>query len=203
MKASARLACALLVLSFGSTVPIMMDRAVAQENLPTSSALADTILSRIGAVHARENRFHEVRVLAALTKPLESNGTLKWRAPDYLEKLTEAPRREDLIINGKSVTVARGAAQPQILDTARNPELQLLADTLRAPLSGNIVLLRRYYHVSASGNEGSSWTLTLVPATADVAKLLKKVVITGTNNAITQLEILQANGDSQTITISL
>ncbi|NHO34087.1 LolA-related protein [Acetobacter fallax] len=203
MKPSARLVCALLVLSGIPAFPSLTDTAFAQADLPASSTLADTIISRIGAVHARENRFHEVRILAALTKPLESGGTLKWHAPNYLEKLTKAPRREDLVISGESVTVTRGTAQPQTLDAARNPELQLLADTLRAPLSGDITLLRRYYHISAAGNEGSNWTLTLAPATADVAKLLKKVVITGTNNAITRLEILQANGDSQTITISL
>lgn len=202
MKSSAQLACALIALTLGYTCLASIAHAVEQKNLPPST-LEDTILARIGAVHERQNRFYEVRVLAVLTKPLESSGTLTWHAPDYLEKLTETPRREDLIIQGESVMVTRGTAQPQTLDATRNPALQLLADTLRAPLSGDLTLLRRYYHVSASGNEASNWTLTFAPAAAEVAKLVQKVSISGINNAITRLEILQANGDSQIITITL
>ncbi|MBF0857335.1 outer membrane lipoprotein carrier protein LolA [Gluconobacter oxydans] len=192
---------ATLFCCFGLLLPRLSQAAPSPDSAPVSPERADAILTRVGAVPARDNTFHEVRNLVTLTRPLESSGTLKWRAPDYLEKLTLSPRREDLVIRGSTVTMMRGTAQPQTLDATRNPALQLLADTLRAPLSGDTALLHRYYHIAVSGTEGGLWTLTLSPATNDVRHFLKQVAIAGTNNAITRLEVIQANGDHQTMTI--
>lgn len=162
--------------------------------------LADELVARLGQVHARQKPFHETRTLAALKTPLESSGVLIYRAPGYLQKTTEQPRAEDLIIAGDSVTISRNHAAPQSVDMARVPALRLLADTLRAPLDGNIAVLRRYYHIAAS-EKGADWTLYLTPATDKVAELAKSVTLSGQNNAILRIVLVQANGDTQTMLI--
>ena len=164
--------------------------------------LADTIVTGLGQVHQRQNAFQEVRVIAALTRPLESAGTLSYRAPGHLEKLTLTPRREDLVIDGDMVTIARGNAAPQTLEANREPALQLLVDTLRAPLDGDVERLKQSYHLRASGDVGTDWTLELTPADETVAKQVRVVTFTGRNNAILGLRIVQANGDTQSLTIS-
>lgn len=163
--------------------------------------LADAIITGLGQVHQRQNAFHEVRVIGALTQPLDSAGSLSYRAPGHLEKLTLTPRREDLVIEGDMVTIVRGKAAPQTLDASRNPALQLLVDTLRAPLDGDVERLKRSYRLAASGELGS-WTLELTPANDAVAKQVRTVTLTGRNNAILGLRIVQANGDTQSLTIA-
>ncbi|MBO1324794.1 outer membrane lipoprotein carrier protein LolA [Acetobacter sp. TBRC 12305] len=164
--------------------------------------LADAIVTGLGQVHQRQNVFHEERVIGALTQKLESAGNLSYRAPGHLEKLTLTPRREDLVIDGDMVTIARGTAAPQTLDASREPALQLLVDTLRAPLDGDVERLKRAYHLHASGDLGGGWTLEMTPANDDVAKQVRTVTFTGRNNAILGLRIVQANGDTQSLTIT-
>lgn len=165
-----------------------------------SQDLAGTLIERLGQVHERQKPFHEIRTLSALKTPIESSGVLTYRAPGYLQKTTEQPRAEDLIINGDIVTISRNHAAPQSVDTARVPALRLLADTLRAPLDGNIALLRHYYQIKASEN-GADWTLYLTPASDKVAELAKSVTLRGRNNAILEIVLVQANGDTQAMTI--
>lgn len=162
--------------------------------------LAETLIERLGKVHERQKPFHETRTLAALKAPIQSSGVLTYRSPGYLQKATEQPRAEDLVINGDVVTISRNHAAPQSVDTARVPALRLLADTLRAPLDGNTALLRHYYHISASEN-GADWTLYLTPASDEVAKFAKSVTLSGRNNAILEIVLVQANGDTQAMTI--
>lgn len=188
------------IIAFLSASVITQPRA---ETAPSSSTLANEIVKRIGAVTSRENTFHETRTLAALSKKLESSGILRWRAPDYLEKLTLAPRREDLVISGHDVMLTRGNTATNRLDISSSHALQVLTDTLRAPLSGDNALLAREYHLSAQEDGKGLWTLTLIPATEDTAKYVRKVVIKGKLNAITDLEIEQENGDLQSISIAL
>jgi hypothetical protein len=162
--------------------------------------LAETLIERLGQVHGRQKPFHETRTLAALKAPIQSSGVLTYRAPGYLQKTTEQPRPEDLVINGGIITISRNHAVPRSVDTAHAPALRLLADTLRAPLDGNVTLLRHYYHLSASEN-GADWTLNLTPASDEVAKLAKSVTLSGRNNAILEIVLVQANGDTQAMTI--
>lgn len=163
--------------------------------------LADTLITRLGQVHARQKSFHETRNLAALKAPLESTGVLIYRHPGYLQKTTLQPRPEDLVINGDVVTISRNHAAPQSVDTARVPALRLLADTLRAPLDGDAALLRHYYHITAT-EQGADWSLYLTPLSDKVAALAKNVTLSGRNNAILRIVLVQANGDTQTMTIA-
>lgn len=163
--------------------------------------LADTVITRLGQVQARHNAFHETRNLAALKTPLESSGTLVYRHPGFLQKTTEQPRAEDLVINGDIVTISRNHGAPQSVDTAKVPALRLLADTLRAPLDGNAALLRQYYTMKAT-EQGADWTIYLTPVSEKIEKFAKSVTITGKNNAILSLVLVQPNGDTQTLTIA-
>lgn len=126
---------------------------------------------------------------------------LIYRHPGFLQKTTEQPRAEDLVINGDVVTISRNHATPQSVDTARVPALRLLADTLRAPLDGDAALLRRYYHIAAT-EQGADWSLLLTPASDKVAQFAKSVTVSGQNNAILRIVLVQANGDTQTMTIT-
>lgn len=163
--------------------------------------LADTLITRLGQVQARQKPFHETRNLAALKAPLESSGMLVYRHPGYLQKTTEQPKAEDLVINGDMVTISRNHAAPQSIDTAKVPALRLLADTLRAPLDGDAALLRRYYTMTAT-EQGPDWAIYLTPVSEKISKYAKSVTLTGRNNAILRIVLVQANGDTQTLTIA-
>src|SRR5215204_7553048 len=99
------------------------------------------LFSELGQRRERHARFVE-RKFSALTKaPLESRGTLAFRAPDTLERHTTEPQRESVRIEGETVTyegVLRGSVQKRTFALADAPQLAALIESLRSTLAGDL-----------------------------------------------------------------
>lgn len=162
--------------------------------------LARAIITQLGQVPERTRTFHETRGIGALTHPLVSTGILVFHRPAYLRKDTLAPHPEDMIMDGDTVSIRRGSGAVHVVTLSQNPALSLLATTLRAPLEGDRAALERYYALAASG-DARGWTLVMTPLGADGARVVRTVTLTGRNNVIDTLRVVQANGDVRTLTL--
>ncbi len=98
------------------------------------------------AVQSNANFLHSLKT------PVESSGTLIFRAPNYLESARVEPQRETVRIEGDTVTYEiRGGAtcsQKRTFALADAPSLAALIESLRATLAGDLPTLRRHYDVS-------------------------------------------------------
>lgn len=168
---------------------------------PENAALSEVILHRIALVSQRNNHFTETRQLHALKRPLQSEGQLKFFPPDHVEKLTLLPVKDDVVIEGDTMQFQHGQADVRNIPLHLNPTLQIIVDTIRGPLEGNINLLQHYYILKADGNIGQ-WRLTLTPRTKEVAKIIQIVKLEGHNNVIEHTYLLQTNGDVTDTVIS-
>ena len=63
------------------------------------------------AVESSKARFSERKELAILNEPLESSGTLIYRAPDRLEKHTLVPERASMVLEGDRLARMAQAAR--------------------------------------------------------------------------------------------
>lgn len=164
------------------------------------------LFSELGARRERHARFSERKFSALLKAPVESSGTLVFRAPDYLEKLTVEPKREVVRIDGSVVTyesaVASGSAQKRTFSLSDAPLLAALIESLRATLAGDLPALRRHYEVSLSAPVPAAWQLTLVPRERALLDAVSKVVLRGAGGEVGTVEIVEANGDLTLMQIS-
>ncbi len=168
------------------------------------------LMARLAAMPERRATFREVRRFAALSTPLESTGRLLYRRPrrleggrlesGRLEKLTDWPERESLVVEGDRL-VLMGADAPRVVDLAGQPELRSLVDAIRGPLAGDLVALRRAFAVTAAGT-AAAWSLALVPRDPRAARLLRSVQVDGAGDEVTAIRLVQANGDEQTMRIT-
>ena len=158
------------------------------------------LMARLAAVPERQSPFREEKRIGALTQPLISTGTLTYRRPGRLEKRTESPDRELLVIDGAQVVLTLGDEPPRVIPLRAAPELAAVIDAFRAPLAGDLPALRRAFQVTASGT-AASWQLALVPNDPAVARLLRRAEVAGAGDAVRRIVIEQANGDTQTITV--
>ncbi|MXV36877.1 MULTISPECIES: LolA-related protein [unclassified Saccharibacter] len=163
-------------------------------SLTPQESLAETILSHLGQVSERDNHFRETHSVHALKAPLKSSGILRFRAPDHIEKITTAPIHDTLIMEGDVVQIHHGKGPARTLPLHVTPVLELMAATIRGPLQGNTALLKQFYSLSAQGDI-ASWTLTMTPRTSEVAHMVHIVQMTGHNNAIESIHLIQANND--------
>ncbi len=151
----------------------------------------------------RESRavFSEEKTIAALAKPLLSAGTLHYTAPALLEKHTEEPTEERLVVDGNQLTLERPAEHlRQTLTLEQQPEIRALVESIRGTLSGNLAGLRQYYSLRFEGG-AEGWHLTLAPLNSRVQEFLKSIRLDGKGTHILLIETLEANGDSSRMTI--
>ena len=85
----------------------------------------------LASVAQRQATFTEEKHLAALDRPLVSTGELRYRRPSYLEKLTLAPKREELLVDGQRLTITDPATgTDRVVDLSGSPEVSALVDLI-------------------------------------------------------------------------
>jgi Outer membrane lipoprotein carrier protein LolA-like len=180
--------------------PATHGQAVPPSPEPPPSLDIGALMARLAAVPERRARFQEEKRLAALTEPLRSAGRLRYRRPDRMEKVTEWPEPESLVVDGDRLVVTEGQEPPRVVDLSAHPEARAAVDALRGPLSGDLTALRRSFAVTASGTP-AAWRLVLVPADPAAARLLARVEVEGTGDTPRAVTIRQADGDEDRLLI--
>lgn len=162
--------------------------------------LLGTLMARLAAVPERRAAFRETRVFAALSMPLESRGRLLYRRPGYLEKQTDWPQPERLVVDGPWLTLTEATDAPRVVDLRGQPELRAMIDGLRAPLAGDLAVLQERFRMNAAGSL-AAWTLDMTPRDERAARFLRSLHLAGRDDWIAEIRLVQANGDEQTMQI--
>jgi hypothetical protein len=164
----------------------------------------DQIMASLRTVRHVDARYIEHRTLHVLRTPIETRGCLRFDAPAHLEKATDpAPNgaAERLTIDGDRLTIARGNANaPIVLSLHEHPEIGILADSIRATLSGDADALRRSFDVTPSGTI-DHWQLVLQPRDQAQHALLQWMRVSGYAARITEIETADSEGDRSELMI--
>ena len=158
------------------------------------------LMARLAAVPERRARFEEEKHLAALSEPLRTTGRLLYRRPDRLERITDGPDPESVVVDGDRLVLTTGQEPPRVIDLTAQPELRALVDAVRGPLSGDLGALRRSFAVTASGTM-ADWRLLLRPTDPGAARLVAHVEVTGVGDAPREVIVQQADGDDDHLLI--
>jgi hypothetical protein len=185
---TALLACAMTI-TLAATRP-----ANATDTSSTvSSWTLERLMSTLGHKKSGQASFVETKYLSIATEPVKSSGTLLFVAPDHLEKRTDSPKPEDLVVDGDKLTIDRNGHK-YTLALTQYPDLSAFIDSIRATLSGNRFALEQVYKVAVTGN-GDDWTLTLTPLDSRMRKSISTITLTGTRDLLNTVAIQQADGD--------
>lgn len=144
-------------------------------------------------------RFTETRHLALLDAPLTATGELVYVPPARLERHTETPVRETMVLDGDTLQLTR-EDRTHTLKLRDYPEAAALIESIRATLAGDRRTLERTYALSLSGSAGQ-WALDLLPSDPAVAKVVLRIRVTGERGLVRGVEILQADGDRSVMRI--
>ena len=166
---------------------------------PNGDTLA-RVLAALAAVPRREALFTETKTLAALRAPVRSSGRLSYTRPDRFAKITEWPRAEVLTVTGGHATLSLDGGPARRLSFSEQPALAGLAAAILGTLSGNLALLRRWYHVRLSGGLGG-WRLALTPRGKLLAGFVRAVSLRGIGGHVREVRTVAANGDQSLMRI--
>ena len=149
-------------------------------------------MAALAARGSAEAQFTERRYVPVLDAPVQSSGTLRFVAPDRIEKHTLAPRAESLVLAGDQLTLQQGT-RTRSLALGDLPDQGLAINSLRGTMAGDLAALRRGWNVELRG-EHRQWTLELTPLASGVKQYIDAVQIDGRQDQIDRIEIRQADG---------
>ena len=122
------------------------------------------LMTALAARGSADATFTEQRYVPILDAPVQSSGTLRFVAPDRLEKHTLQPRAESLVLAGNQLTLRQGQ-RTRSLALTDLPDNGLAIASLRGTMAGDLAALRRGWNVTLHG-ERRIWTLSLTPVSA-------------------------------------
>jgi len=160
----------------------------------------ERLMQALAKVNVGRADFVETKTIAMLEKPVVSSGQLFYVAPDKLEKRTQKPRPESMIIEGNTLVIERGR-QNMTLQVDSAPELAGFVNSIRGTLAGDRKALERSFALSLEGPP-QRWLLTLKPLDARMAAAVTTIRISGVQDDVKSVEILQADGDRSVMAIS-
>lgn len=139
-------------------------------------------------------RFKEEKFLSVLKKPLKAEGTLRFRAPDYLEKVITNPHKERLVVENNIVRIFDQQNESRTLSLDNYPPLKELLNGIRFTLLGNLDALANYYELDLSG-DCHQWSLILLPKSVSAMSIIDRIIILGKKDTIKEITLVESNGD--------
>lgn len=159
-------------------------------------------MHNLAQVRNAKATFIERKYLSILKTPLEYSGTLVYRAPGHLEKITLHPKPESLVLDKDDLVIQNGDVQKKrTLSLHDYPVVWAFVESFRSTLAGDIETLNHFYHVSLGGHP-KQWQLALHPLDDGMKKWISEIRIRGSLNQIDSIDIRESGGDYSVMTIS-
>ena len=163
---------------------------------------AKELMQGLAQVKSAKGKFVERKYLSILSKPLEFSGTLLYTAPGRLEKRTLLPKPEYLTLTDDQLTIENPAKnQVRTLRIQDYPVMGAFVESIRSTLAGDLATLNRYYKVSLEGNP-REWRLLLKPTQPAMQAAVSEIRISGKNNWVGSIEVIEAEGDRSVMTVT-
>jgi outer membrane lipoprotein-sorting protein len=159
----------------------------------------DQLMAELAQHKGGRAKFVEKRTLAVLDRPLIATGEMTYTPPDRLEKRTLTPKPETMVLDRDQVTLERDKRKLSI-NLASRPEAQAFVDSIRNTLAGNRAALEKNYTLQLTGT-AAKWVLTLSPTAPQIAALLQRITVSGSQDQIHTIDYLLADGDRSELTI--
>ena len=165
----------------------------------------ESLMMQLAEVKEADLSFIEHRTSGFLIDKIKLTGTMRYRAPDMIEKSVETPFVENIKIKGDRISVEkisdRGESSIKTYSLSSMETLNTTVEGVRATLSGNLTLLKHNYELELTG-DASNWNITLTPKTPKMREFIEKITVSGRHNQISVIETFDADGDESRLDLS-
>jgi outer membrane lipoprotein-sorting protein len=154
----------------------------------------NALLAQFSGTTGIVTEFRERKFLRLLGEPLESQGTLYYQPPDRLARITSAPARTKLVLDGDRMRYSDEAGSSEV-SLADRPVARVFAENMVAIFRGDRAELESLYRLEFHA-EGERWQLALTPKGAPLDRAIASIQLSGTGRMLRQLDVVERDGDS-------
>lgn len=186
-----------LALLGGSSLVYGAPEPVAAPAVPEKTPEADAIdglMAKLAAMPGLYARFKETKTIGLLAAPIINTGTLRYHPPGHLLRAVEAPYPSSVLLTGTDVWMQDGGGHERV-DLSAHPTVRSFVGSFRQLLAGDRKALADSFRLSLTTAEGGRWTLELQPRTEAMARIVKRIEVSGHNELVERLLIEESTGD--------
>jgi len=158
----------------------------------------ESLMRMLSQVKEADLTFTEERSSAFLVGDIVLKGSLKYIAPDFIEKRVESPYKHRTKISGDTLLVekisARGESSIQQYSLSSSEALSTIVEGFRATLAGDLMALLEHYNIVLEGDV-LEWLVTFTPKKPKLLDHVEKIALTGAEREIRTIETTNADGD--------
>jgi outer membrane lipoprotein-sorting protein len=158
-----------------------------------------SLMQLFAASKSIKAEFVERKYLRVLDAPVESRGDLLFQAPSRLEKRTQQPRAETMLIEGNKVSIERGSFK-RSMSLDEFADMASLVQSLTATFRGDQAGIEKYFSWRLTGPV-AKWQLVLKPKNSKMFVLLQEIRLSGTDNYVHTVETTLTDGDRSLMTL--
>ena len=164
--------------------------------VPHGTLTLETLMHHMATTSGVRAEFHEVKQIALLEEPLESDGTLYFIPPSRMARVTRTPGATTLLIDGSRMSY-RDMAGGNSVDLSANRVARTIVENFVVLFNGDLRALRDRYNVGYDA-DGPRWDMRLVPKGPPVSQLIASIELNGDGPALKQMVLVEKEGDRTT-----
>jgi Outer membrane lipoprotein carrier protein LolA-like len=161
----------------------------------------EALMAGLRQVRSASAHFVELKTVHMLNQPIRATGTLKYVAPDKLEKITVTPAPETIRLDGGTLTGKQANGDDFSVDIGGHSEIASLVEGIRSTLAGDLPTLQRYYAIGFAGGQ-DHWQIDLVPKDRRVREKVDRIRVLGAGTGISIIVVDERDGDRSEMTIT-
>ncbi|HME68813.1 MAG TPA: outer membrane lipoprotein carrier protein LolA [Myxococcota bacterium] len=164
--------------------------------VPHGTLTLETLMHHMATTSGVRAEFHEVKQIALLEQPLESDGTLYFIPPARMARITRAPGATSLVIDGSRMSY-RDTTGGNSVDLSGNRVARTIVENFVVLFNGDLGALHEHYNVGFQA-DGARWQMRLVPKGPPVSQLIASIELRGDGPALEQMVVVEKEGDRTT-----
>lgn len=164
--------------------------------VPHGTLTLETLMHHMATTSGVRAEFHEVKHIALLEQPLESDGTLYFIPPARMARITRAPGATTLVIDGSRMSY-RDTTGGNSVDLSGNRVARAIVENFVVLFNGDLDALQKHYEVGFDA-ESARWHMRLVPKGPPVSQLIASIELRGDGPALQEMVVVEKEGDRTT-----
>jgi len=161
----------------------------------------EALMAGLRQVRTASAHFVELKTVHMLNRPIQATGTLKYVAPDRLEKVTLTPAPETIQLDGGTLSGTQANGDDFSVEIGGHSEIGALVEGIRSTLAGDLPTLQRYYAIAFTGGR-EHWQIDLVPKDHWVREKVDRIRILGAGTVISNIVVDEKDGDRSEMTVT-
>jgi len=160
---------------------------------PARALDLDELLQRMSETRGVHARFREVKEIALLEAPLESEGEIFFVPPRRFARLTTRPAATRFVIDGDALSF-QDESGGQDFDLSESAMARTAVEGFLVLWNGDADGLRKRYATEFSA-DGQRWHLALTPRSSTMAAVLGRLTLEGDGSNLLEMILVESNGD--------